>query len=139
MKRRRKGFTLVEILVVLVIITMLSALIVRPISKQFSKAKIKLAETNIALIETSLQEFLLECGRFPTQTDGGLDALRMAPSDLVEVWDGPYIDSNKLIDPWGYNFYYQYPAMVSEAEYDVYSLGADGQSGGDGANADIYN
>jgi general secretion pathway protein G len=139
MKRRRKGFTLVEILVVIVIITMLATLIVPNIGKQFGKAKIQLAKTNIALIETSLQEFLMECGRFPTQSDGGLEALRMAPSDLVEVWDGPYIDSNKLIDPWGYSFYYQYPSMVSEDEYDVYSLGADGQPGGEGVNADIYN
>ena len=139
MKRRRKGFTLVEILVVIVIITMLATLIVPNISRQFSTAKVKLAETGIAMIEMSLQDFLLECGRFPTQADGGLEALRMAPSDLVEVWNGPYIDSKKLIDPWGYQFYYQYPSMVSEDEYDVYSLGADGQSGGEGPNADIYN
>ena len=139
MKRRRKGFTLVEILVVLVIITMLSALIVRPISKQFSKAKIKLAETNIALIETSLQEFLLECNRYPTNADGGLEALYIAPSDLVDVWDGPYIDPDKLVDPWRFDFQYQYPSQDDIKDYDVYSYGADGQSGGDGANADIYN
>ncbi|MCP4712023.1 MAG: prepilin-type N-terminal cleavage/methylation domain-containing protein, partial [Planctomycetes bacterium] len=94
MKRRRKGFTLVEILVVIVIITMLATLIVPNIGKQFGKAKVGLARTGIALIETSLQEFLMDCGRFPTSADGGLEALRVAPSDFVDRWDGPYIDSN---------------------------------------------
>ena len=139
MKRRRKGFTLVEILVVIVIITMLATLIVPKIGRQLSKAKVKLTETGIALIETSLQEFLMECGRYPTQSDGGLEALYIAPPDLVEVWDGPYIDSKKLIDPWGYFYLYQYPSMVSNDEYDIFSLGADGQPGGEGPDADIYN
>jgi len=140
MKRRRKGFTLVEILVVIVIITMLATLIVPNIGKQFNKAKIGIAQTNIALIETALQEFLMECSRYPTNADGGLEALYIAPSDLVDVWDGPYIDPEKMVDPWGYDFLYQYPSQQGGTkEYDVYSLGADGQSGGEGPNADIYN
>ncbi|MCP4708802.1 MAG: type II secretion system major pseudopilin GspG [Planctomycetes bacterium] len=139
MKRRRRGFTLVEILVVIVIITMLATLIVPNIGKQFNKAKIGIAKTNIALIETALQEFLMECSRYPTNADGGLEALVVAPSDLVEVWDGPYMDPDKLVDPWGFDFMYQFPSQDGIKDYDVYSFGPDGQPGGTGANEDIYN
>ncbi|KPK76581.1 MAG: hypothetical protein AMJ79_06165 [Phycisphaerae bacterium SM23_30] len=137
--RQRKGFTLVEILVVVIIITMLATMITPQIYSKFVKAKANLARTGIAKLENSLAEFLLDCGRFPTEGDGGLDALRVAPSDLLEVWDGPYVREHDLYDPWDNPYVYHFPATLSDGEYDIISYGADGVAGGDRENADIYN
>ena len=139
MKRKRKGFTLVEILVVIVIITMLATLITPNIFRQFAKAKVGLAKTGIALIETAMSEFYMDCNRFPNQSDGGLDALLVAPPALIDFWDGPYVREKELYDPWGYPLMYQYPSAFSESPFDIFSYGADGQPGGEGPNADIYN
>jgi len=136
--RKRKGFTLVEILVVLVIITMLATMIAPNIVRQLITGKIKIAQIGISNIENALSEFYMDCGCFPSQSDS-LEALLFAPGDLVEVWNGPYIKESKLQDPFGFYYDYRIPAQMSEDYYDVICYGADGASGGEGENADIYN
>ena len=113
-RKKRRGFTLVEILVVVVIITMLATMITPNIVRQFIKGKIEIAKIGIANIETALSEFYTDCGRFPSQSDG-LEALIIAPADLVDVWAGPYIKESKLIDPFGFYYDYRFSSCASAA------------------------
>ena len=137
-RKRKRGFTLVELLVVILIITMLATLLVPNVIDKFKKAKKGLAVPGIALIEGALTEFYMDCGRLPTQSEG-LDALLNAPPALSEKWDGKYIKPKKLNDPWGNPYDYRYPGTINADSYDIISYGADGTQGGEGENEDIYN
>lgn len=133
MKRNtnRKAFTLIELLVVILILAILAALIVPRVIGKTSDAKRSKAASDIATLRASLQNFRLDCDRFPT-TEEGLDALRSAPSD-VKNWRGPYLDRPLPPDPWG-------NAYVYEADGDnvsVISYGRDGVPGGTDEDADI--
>ena len=136
-KNRSKGFTLIEILAVVLIVTMLATLVVPNVLKKFGKAKLNIARTNIAIIESALNEFYMDCGRLPTQSEG-LTALVKAPADLEE-WDGVYCKEKVLIDPWGRPFEYHAEGAINPGSYDIISYGADGNPGGDGENSDITN
>lgn len=136
---RAKGFTLVEIMVVVVIIAMLAAFAAPRVFKKFGKAKRNIARTGISLVESALESFASDCGRFPTQEEG-LEALLTEPSDMdEEIWDGAYLKASQLIDPWGNPYIYLEEGQINPGSYDVISFGADGQEGGDDKNADIYN
>ncbi|MBN1846469.1 MAG: type II secretion system major pseudopilin GspG, partial [Sedimentisphaerales bacterium] len=111
-KHRRRGFTLVEMLVVVLIITMLATLIAPRVFKGFRKAKTNIARAKIAKIENALSEFYLDCGRLPSQSEG-LDALLNPPSG-VENWDGPYLKMGDIMDPW--NHVYQYIPQSTTGE-----------------------
>ncbi len=138
MKRRRfrkgeKGFTLMELLIVMVILGLLAALVGPKLFSKVGKAKIKTAKAQIALLETALDEFRLDVGRYPT-TEEGLKALVENPG--VKGWDGPYLKKKKVpLDPWGNPYHYKCPG--EHGEYDLYSLGRDGKPGGTGEDADI--
>jgi general secretion pathway protein G len=133
---RRAGFTLVELLVVLVILGLIVGFAAPQVFKFLGKAKTDAASVQISRLGAGLDLYRLEMGSYPS-TDQGLEALIAQPSD-AERWNGPYIDkADALMDPWRNPYQYRFPG--EQAEYDLYSLGADGQEGGDGENADLVN
>jgi general secretion pathway protein G len=136
MKRKRllgKGFTLIELLVVILILAILAALIVPNIMGRQDQAKVAKAQSDVATLEELVQHFKLDTGRYPT-TDEGLNALRVAPGD-VTGWQGPYSRKDIPLDPWQHEYVYEYED--GDNTFRIYSYGADGQSGGEGYNADI--
>ena len=98
MKRKRKGFTLIEILVVAIILAMLSVLVVPGVMKRFGQAKHEIAKAKMGIIEKQLAAFQLDCGRCPTDSEG-LAALIEPPSGLEEKWAGRYLKESEILDP----------------------------------------
>lgn len=137
-RKRRAGFTFIEILVVTIIIGMLAVFIVPNIGKKFGKAKHNIARGKMARVESALEEFRMDCGRYPADNEG-LEALLTAPADLEGKWDGPYAKESELMDPWGAQYLFVAEGTASGGSYDIISFGADGQEGGEGENADILN
>ncbi len=131
------GFTLLEILVVLVILGLLAAVVAGPqVFRQLGAAKSEAAKLQLERVGGSLDLFRLDVGRYPAQQEG-LRAL-VEPPTGVGRWNGPYLKKQEsLIDPWGRPFGYRYPGQ--HGEYDLWSLGADGTEGGDGENRDVVN
>jgi general secretion pathway protein G len=103
------------------------------------KAKVDSARTKMAGIENALERFQLDCGRLPDESEGGLDALLVAPADIEGKWNGPYLKASQLLDPWGSPYVYVSQGQVNPGGFDLISYGADGQEGGKGDNADIVN
>lgn len=132
--RRNRAFTLIELMVVILILAILAALIVPRVIGRQDEAKRAKAAADIKSLSSALQQFRLDCDRFPT-TEEGLQALRTAPAD-VNNWKGPYLQNAIPTDPWGSEYIYEYPG-ADENSYILMSLGADGVEGGDGNNADI--
>jgi general secretion pathway protein G len=136
--RSARGFTLIEIMVVVVIIGLLAAVILPNIFSNLSKAQITKARSDIQAIEGGLTMYKLDNYKYPS-TDLGLTALVQRPNDpTVRNWrDGGYLKrvSN---DPWGNPYQYVFPGTRGQ-DFDLYSFGADGQEGGEGENADIGN
>jgi general secretion pathway protein G len=136
--RSVRGFTLIEIMVVVVIIGLLAAVILPNVFGNVEKAQITKAKSDIRAIEAGLTMYKLDNYKFPS-TDLGLQALVQRPNDpTVRNWrEGGYLQRISL-DPWGNPYQYVFPGTRGQ-EYDLYSFGADGQEGGDGENADIGN
>jgi len=134
-KNEQKGFTLIEILVVLAIIGLLAGLIGPQVMKQFSSSKPKAARLQIEGLVSALDLYRLDSGRYPTNGQG-LQALIQQP-DGLNNWNGPYLRKSSIPkDPWDRAYEYVYPGR--KAEFEVFSLGADGQAGGEGEDVDIY-
>jgi general secretion pathway protein G len=133
-----RGFTLIEIMVVVIIIGLLAAVIVPQVIDKVDQARITKARSDIQGLETALQMYRLDNSKYPT-TDQGLQALMTQPTDpSIRHWRvGGYLQRISK-DPWGAEYQYQAPGTHGK-EYDLYTLGADGQPGGDGVNADIGN
>jgi len=133
-----RGFTLLEIMVVVVILGILAALVAPQVIRRIDDAQITKVKQDIRAYETALNLFRLDNFKYPT-TDQGLRSLVQQPTDpSIRNWKaGGYIDGLKQ-DPWGYEYHYVYPGTHGK-EYDLYSLGADNQEGGEGTNADIGN
>ncbi len=128
------GFTLLEVLVVLVLIGLLATIAGPPLLRQLSKAKTDIAEAQVDSLVTTLDLYRLDLGRFPS-TEDGLKALRESPPEAIG-WLGPYVRKEEsLIDPWGQLFVYQ--ATSDGMGYSLKTLGADGVSGGEGEDRDI--
>lgn len=135
--RRTAGFTLIEIMVVVIIIGLLAAVVVPQFLGRVDDARISKTKQDIQAMDTALTMFKLDNFKFPT-TDQGLEALVAKPADPgIRNWrSGGYLKRvNK--DPWGNDYQYVFPG--THGEYDLYSLGADGQPGGEETNADIGN
>ena len=132
--RHGRGFTLLELLVVIVIIGLLAAYVGPKYFAQLGKSEVTVAKAQIEAFEKSLDTYRLDVGRYPT-TEEGLAALLVAPPAAGTRWNGPYLKKAVPPDPWGHA--YQYRAPGSKGEYDIVSMGKDGQAGGSGENADI--
>jgi general secretion pathway protein G len=130
---RAKGFTLIEILVVVIIIGLLAALVGPRLFSKVSTAKQKAAKAQIELFGTALDAYRLDVGRYPSGEEG-LKALREKPSG-VEGWKGPYLPKEIPQDPWGRPYVYKCPG--EHGEYDLISFGLDHAEGGEGENQDI--
>ena len=131
---RRRGFTLLELLVVIVIIGLLAAYVGPKYFSQLGKSEVTIAKAQIEAFEKSLDTFRLDVGRYPS-TEEGMAALMAAPPTAGAKWNGPYLKKGVPQDPWGQP--YQYRSPGSKGEYEIVSLGRDGQPGGAGDNADI--
>jgi general secretion pathway protein G len=131
---KRRGFTLVELLVVMVIIGLLAALVAPRLFPKLGKGKQAAAKAQIELLGQALDQYRLDAGSYPT-TQEGLKALMTNPG--VEKWEGPYLKKNLPLDPWGKEYLYQSPG--THGEYDLYSYGRDGKPGGEGEDGDIGN
>jgi general secretion pathway protein G len=136
--RRARGFTLIEIMVVVIIIGLLASVVVLNILPNVDKAKVSKAKQDIQSMELALSEFYLDNSKYPT-SEQGLAALAQQPTDpSIKHWKpGGYLERVSK-DPWGNPYLYVYPGTHGKA-FDLYTLGADGQPGGDGINADIGN
>ena len=133
--RLRRGFTLLELLVVMVIIGLLAAYVGPKYFSQVGKSEVKTARAQIVGFEKALQQYRLDVGTLPS-TEQGLQALIAKPSN-VNKWDGPYLEKALPADPWGNA--YIYVATGEHGEFDISSTGRDGRPGGDGLDADITN
>ncbi len=127
------GFTLLELLVVVVIIGLLAGLVAPKYFDQVGKSNTKIAQAQIASLEKALDQYRLDVGAYPT-TELGLNALSVKPQDQ-ERWQGPYLKRAAPLDPWGKPYVYKAPG--EHGDYDLSSLGADGQPGGAGEAADV--
>ena len=126
----QRGFTLVELLLVLVILALIAGLVLPGIIGKAESAKAKAASSQISRISMSVESYYLDTGNVPSS----LDELVNQPSG-ASGWNGPYIKNSLLKDPWGRAYIYTSPG--EHGDFDIQSLGADGQRGGDGKNADI--
>ncbi|CAM3634825.1 type II secretion system major pseudopilin GspG [Parendozoicomonas haliclonae] len=139
--RRQAGFTLIEIMVVVVILGVLAALVVPNIMSRPDQAKVTAAKSAVSQISSALELYRLDNGFYPS-TEQGLEALVNEPTGNPEPrnWnpDG-YLKMRDLEDPWGNPYQYEQPGARNTNGYDIYSLGADGRVGGDGFNADLGN
>ncbi len=132
---QEQGFSLMELLIVMVILGLLAGLVGPKMFGKVGKAKQNSAKAQIALFETALDMYRLDIGKYP-ESDLGLKALREKPSDL-DKWDGPYLPKEIPQDPWGYDYVYVSPG--EHGDYDIISYGADNAEGGEGENEDIVN
>jgi general secretion pathway protein G len=126
---RGRGFTLVELLLVLVILSILASVVVINVYKRPEQARIAAAKADISTIDGCLESFNLDCGRFPTSEEG-INALIEQPSD-VKNWQGPYLKKGLPKDPWGRDYQYSRPGQHNADSFDLWSNGPDGQPGTD--------
>jgi len=134
-RRTQAGITLIELLVVMVIIALFATIVGTRVGRNVDKAKQVAATSQISEYESALDQFKLDVGRYPTNEEG-LQVLRTRPAN-AQNWDGPYLKKELASDPWGKPYIYRFPGM--HGDFDLLSLGADGQEGGSGDNSDIVN
>jgi general secretion pathway protein G len=134
----RRGFTLIEILVVIVVIAILATLVAPNVFRHVGAAKSATAKSQIEMIGAALDAYRLDNGSYPT-TDQGLAALQIQPSGdpAPTNWRGPYLRKAVPNDPWGHPYLYKSPGDVNPNGYDLLTYGADGKPGGEGDDADV--
>jgi len=134
-RRRRSGadlwgFTLIELMLVLVILATLAAIVLPKFTGRSQQAKITSAKTQISQLEVALDAFEIDLGRYPTTTEG-LRALVVKPTSDSDGWQQPYLKRAIPQDPWANDYVYRYPGQYNENGYDLYSVGPDHKLGGD--------
>lgn len=134
----QKGFTLIEMLVVVLVIGVLAALVAPNVFRNVATAKQAAARSQVELLGAALDSYRLDNDAYPTTTQG-LEALRREP--LMEprprAWRGPYVRKEIPLDPWGHPYVYHSPGVANPWSYDLLSYGRDGKEGGEGEDADI--
>jgi general secretion pathway protein G len=130
------GFTLLELLVVMVIIGLLAGFVAPRYFSQVGKSRVKAASAQIDALDKALEQFRIDAGRLPT-TEEGLAALNAAPPGMTN-WEGPYLKKSVPKDPWGHPYVYVQPG-THQNDFDLVSYGRDGQPGGTGEDADLAN
>jgi general secretion pathway protein G len=134
--RLQSGFTLLELLVVMVILGLLVGYVAPKYFAQVGKSEVKTARAQIEALEKALDMYRLDTGHYPT-TEQGLAALNTRPQNEPR-WSGPYLKKDVPLDPWGKAYIYKTPGEKG-TDFDLLSLGKDGRPGGEGENADITN
>jgi general secretion pathway protein G len=130
------GFTLVELLVVMLILTMLAGIIAPRVLGYLGSSRLKTAAVEIKNLATSLELYYLDVGGYPTTADG-LNSL-IAANGPKRGWNGPYLSKPQApVDPWGTPYKYESPGK--KRAYDIFTLGRDGKPGGEGEDADVWN
>ena len=136
---RRQGFTLIEIMAVVLIIGLLTTLVGIALIPQIDKGKVTTARTQIKNLEAALETYRMDNSRFPT-SEQGLHALIEAPPDVHNFQTGGYLREKRIpLDPWGNPYQYESPGTHNDHSFDLWSWGADGTAGGTGTDADIGN
>lgn len=137
-RRRRNGFTLIEMLVVIAIIATLASVVAPSLLGNVSEAKRTAASAQLEVFSLALDSYQLDVGAYPSEAEG-LQALRTAPErdDERRRWRGPYLRQEVPLDPWGRPWVYRIPGKVNPGSYDLYTLGKDGRIGGEGENSDV--
>ena len=130
-----RGFTLLELLVVMVIIGLLAGYVGPRYFAQIGKSEVKVARAQLDALDKALEQYRLDTGHFPTQ-EQGLVAIMKKPANEPR-WDGPYLKKELPMDPWGRSFVYKFPG--ERGDFDLVSLGKDGAPGGAGESADLRN
>ena len=130
-----RGFTLLELLVVVVIIGLLAGFVAPRYFGQVGKSEVGMAKAQIDALEKALDQYRLDTGRYP-DNEAGLKALVAKPANEPK-WSGPYLRKDIPLDPWGRPYVYKFPG--EKGEFDLISYGKDGQPGGSGENADLTN
>ena len=128
--RRTRGFTLIELMLVLVILATLATIVAPKLTGQSQKAKKTAARTQISQFEVALDAFEIDMSRYPTTAEG-LRALVEKPASDSENWTQPYLKQAVPLDPWKNEYVYRYPGQYNQDGYDLYSCGPDGRQGGD--------
>lgn len=134
---RSHGFTLIEIMVVVIILGILAATIIPQFVGTTQEAKVNAAKFDIQTLEGALERFYAHMDRYPT-TEEGMKVLVTAPAEGARSWRGPYIKEMRP-DPWHNAYMYRSPGTHGTRTYDIWSRGADGADGGEGINADLGN
>ena len=137
-RRKKKAFTLVEVLVVIVLLALIASVYVPRMFRGMGEQKRKMARTKMANIESAIITFYLDCERYPDESVG-LEELITPPTDLEDKWKGPYLKRSELLDTWDNPYMYFEQGEVNPGSFDLISYGADGVEGGEGDNEDIYN
>ena len=127
-RSRPSAFTLIELLLVLVILAVLAGIVIPKFTGRADQARQTAAKTQISSFETALETFETDTGRYPSESDGGLQALVVQPQG-VQNWHQSFKDIPN--DPWGHAYVYKQPGTHNPNSYDVYSLGTDGREGND--------
>lgn len=137
LKKQPTGFTLLEMLVVLVIIGLLAGLVGPRLFGKVDESKVKTAQTQVKMLRGALETYRLDIGRFPSEQEG-LSVLYSPPTDPQSKtrWKGPYLDEQVPLDPWGHPYQYSFPGAEGQP-FALYSQGADRQPGGEGYDADV--
>ena len=129
------GFSLIELMVVLVILGLLTGLVGPRLFGRVDSSKVKTADTQVKMLKGALQTYRLDVGQYPT-TAQGLAALMSPPPEAADYWDGPYLEDELPLDPWRTPYVYKFPANNLQG-FALYSLGADSTEGGEGINAEV--
>jgi general secretion pathway protein G len=134
----RRGFTLIEILVVIAVIAILASLVAPSVFRHVDTAKDVTAQAQVEMLGAALDAYRLDNGHYPSSAQG-LQALRVQPQGMPSArnWRGPYLRKDVPLDPWGAAYIYRCPGEVNPGSFDLLSYGSDGKAGGEGDAADV--